>query len=33
MLTLSSGFKEDLTGVENIFLIGVVTGFTEKEIK
>ena len=33
MLTLSSGFKQDLTGVENIFLIGVVTGFTEKEIK
>lgn len=32
MLTLSSGFKEDLTGVENIFLTGVVTGFTEKEI-
>ena len=33
MLTLSSGFKEDLSGVENIFLIGVITGFTEKEIK
>jgi ABC-type polysaccharide/polyol phosphate transport system ATPase subunit len=33
MLTLSSGFKEDLSGVEYIFLIGVVTGFTEKEIK
>ena len=33
MLTLSSGFKEDLSGVENIYLIGVITGFTEKEIK
>lgn len=33
MLTLSSGFKEDLTGVENIFLIGVLTGFSEKQIK
>lgn len=33
MLTLASGFKEDLSGIENIFLIGVITGFTEKEIK
>jgi ABC-type polysaccharide/polyol phosphate transport system ATPase subunit len=33
MLTLSSGFKDDLTGVENIYLTGVVTGFTEKQIK
>ncbi len=33
MLTLSSGFKEDLSGVENIFLIGVLTGFSEKQIK
>lgn len=33
MLTLSSGFKEDLSGLENIYLIGVITGFTEKEIK
>lgn len=33
MLTLSSGFKEDLSGIENIFLTGVITGFTEKDIK
>lgn len=33
MLTLASGFKEDLTGVENIYLTGVITGFTEKEIE
>jgi ABC-type polysaccharide/polyol phosphate transport system ATPase subunit len=32
MLTLSSGFKEDLSGVENIYLTGVITGFTEAEI-
>ncbi len=33
MLTLSSGFRDDLSGVENIYLTGVVTGFTEKEIE
>lgn len=33
MLTLTSGFKDDLTGVENIYLTGVLTGFTEKQIK
>ncbi|MGB1041109.1 MAG: ABC transporter ATP-binding protein [Flavobacteriales bacterium] len=33
MLTLSSGFKEDLSGFENIYLIGVITGFTENEVK
>lgn len=33
MLTLSSGFRDDLSGIENIYLTGVLTGFTEEEIK
>ena len=32
MLTLSSGFRDDLSGLENIYLTGVITGFKEKEI-
>lgn len=33
LLSLGAGFHEDLTGYENIFLTGVLTGFTEKEIQ
>lgn len=33
LLSLNTGFREDLSGMENIFLIGVLTGFNEKEIQ
>ena len=33
LLSLGTGFKEDLSGLENIFLSGIIMGFTEKEIE
>ena len=33
LLSLGTGFKQDLSGYENIFLNGVIMGFTRKEIK
>ncbi|GAB4252470.1 MAG: hypothetical protein Kow0079_07250 [Vicingaceae bacterium] len=33
LLSLGTGFKPELNGLENIFLNGVIMGFTRKEIK
>ena len=33
LLSLGVGFKDSLTGRENIYLSGMLLGFTEKEIK
>lgn len=33
LLSLGTGFKQDLSGYENIFLNGVIIGFSYKEIK
>ncbi|PCJ81371.1 MAG: hypothetical protein COA57_14260 [Flavobacteriales bacterium] len=33
LLSLGTGFKMDLSGYENIFLNGVILGFTEQEIR
>lgn len=33
LLSLGTGFKNDLTGRENVFLNGAIMGFTRKEVK